>query len=280
MATSAGGTTDGAIQSFTTLTPSAATTQAASSITTTNATLNASVNPQGSPTSVTFVYGTNPNLTSGTNTTTAQPIGGGASVLAVNAALIGLPPGTTYYDRVVATSAAGTIDGAIQSFTTLTPPAASTQAASSITTTNATLNASVNPQGSPTSVSFVDGTNPNLTSGTTTTTAQPIGGGASVLAVNAALIGLPPGTTYYDKVVATSAAGTIGPRDPDLHHPHPSRRRDPGGQQHHDHQRHAQRQRQSPGKCHVGHVRLRYQPDLTTGTTTTTAQPIGGGAAR
>ena len=126
----------------------------------------------------------------------------------MNAPLTGLTPGTTYYDRVVATGAGGTTDGTIQSFTTLATSTATTQAASSVTTTNATLNATVNPQGSATSVTFVYGIDSTLMTGTTTTTAQPIGGGISAAAVNAPLTGLTPGTTYYDRVVATSAGGT------------------------------------------------------------------------
>ena len=69
--------------------------------------------------------------------------------MAVTVPLTGLTPGTTYYDRVVGTSAGGTTNGSIQSFTTLTPSAVTTQAASSVTTMTATLNASVNPQGAP-----------------------------------------------------------------------------------------------------------------------------------
>jgi hypothetical protein len=208
VATSAEGTTDGAILSFSTPNPPAATTQAATTVTTTTATLNASVNPNGSATTVTFVYGTDPTLATGTTTTAAQAIGGGSSGVAVSAPLTGLEPGTTYYEQVVATSAEGTMDGVILSFSTPSPPTATTEAATAVTTTTATLNASVNPEGSATTVTFVYGTDPTLATGTTTTAAQAIGGGTSTIAVTAALTGLEPGTTYYEQVVATSAEGT------------------------------------------------------------------------
>ena len=65
----------------------------------------------------------------------------------MTAALTGLQPGTRYYDQVVATSVGGTTAGTILSFTTLAPPAATTQAATAVTDTTATLNGSVNPQG-------------------------------------------------------------------------------------------------------------------------------------
>ena len=214
VATNSIGTTDGSILSFTT--PAAAsaplaTTQAATDVTATAATLNGSVNPQGSATTVDFVYGTDPILMTGTTTTAAQSIGSGTSAVAVNAALTGLQPGTTYYEEVVATSAGGTTDGSILSFTTpaaASAPLATTQAATGVTATAATLNGSVNPQGSATTVDFVYGTDPMLMTGTTTTAAQSIGSGTSAVAVNAALTGLQPGTTYYEEVVATSAGGT------------------------------------------------------------------------
>jgi hypothetical protein len=79
---------------------------------------------------------------------------------------------------------------------TLAPPTATTQAATGVTATAATLNGSVNPEGSDTSVSFIYGTDPQLKTGTTTTSAQPLGSGTSAVAVNAALTGLQPGTTY------------------------------------------------------------------------------------
>ncbi len=97
-----------------------ATTQPATAITNTGATLSASVDPEGSATTVSFVYGTSSTLSSGT-TTSAQPIGNGSAAVSVTAALTGLTAGTTYYYEVVATSAGGTTDGSISSFTTPTP---------------------------------------------------------------------------------------------------------------------------------------------------------------
>src|SRR5205085_6317084 len=75
---------------------------------------------------------------------TAHAIASGPTVVAVTAPLIGLSPGATYYFRVVAASAGGTTDSTILSFATLAPPTATTQAATAVSSTTATLNAGVN----------------------------------------------------------------------------------------------------------------------------------------
>ena len=155
-----------------------ATTQVATDVTGTSATLNGGVNPEGSATTAYFVYGTDPTLTTGTTTTAAVSIGSGFSDVALTAPLTGLQPGTTYYYEVVATNADGTVDGPIVSFTPLAPATATTQPASNVTATSATLNGSVNPQGNETTVTFVYGTDPPLTTGTTTTAAEAIASGA------------------------------------------------------------------------------------------------------
>ena len=92
----------------------------------------------------------------------------GTSAVPVNAALTGLQPNTTYYYEVVATNSVGTTDGSILSFTTPAAPAATlatTQAASNVTSTAATLSGSVNPEGAATSVSFIYGTDPDIDDG-------------------------------------------------------------------------------------------------------------------
>jgi hypothetical protein len=129
--------------------------------------------------------------------------------MAVTATLTGLEPGTTYYARIVATSAGGTIPGPIVSFTTpALPTGTTTGAAPDVTGTTATLSGSVNPAGSVTTVSFVYGTDPSLTTGTTTTAAQSIGNGTSPVTVTAVLTGLQPGTTYYFRLVVINLGGT------------------------------------------------------------------------
>ena len=98
----------------------------------------------------------------------------------MTASLTGLTPDTTYYYRVVATNAGGTDqrhDPQLHHAPPVRPP--ERRRRHGVHTTTATLNASVNPEGTPTTVTFVFGTDPNLATGTTTTTAQAIGSGAS-----------------------------------------------------------------------------------------------------
>jgi hypothetical protein len=93
-------------------------TLAATDITLTSATLNATVNPNGWATMYHFDWGTS---TSFGNTTTAQSAGSGFVPLAVNALLTGLTQGTEYFFRVVATTASDTVIGDTLNFVSATP---------------------------------------------------------------------------------------------------------------------------------------------------------------
>jgi hypothetical protein len=92
-----------------------ATTNAATAISASSATLNGSANPNGLSTTVYFQWGTS---TAYGNTTPSQSIGSGAGNLNVTLSITGLSQNTTYHYRVVATSSAGSSYGANVSFTT------------------------------------------------------------------------------------------------------------------------------------------------------------------
>jgi len=92
-----------------------ATTGAATNVTTTSATVNGSVNPNGLSTQANFEYGLTTNY--GT-TTSAQSVGSGTSATSVTANLSGLVPSLTYHYRVTASSSCGTTDGTDVTFTT------------------------------------------------------------------------------------------------------------------------------------------------------------------
>jgi hypothetical protein len=91
-------------------------TQAATSVDITSATLNGLVNANGNDTAVTFEYGFG---TAYGNTVPADqsPVTGSADT-AVSAPITSLTPGTTYHFRVVAQNASGTTNGADMTFST------------------------------------------------------------------------------------------------------------------------------------------------------------------
>lgn len=220
VATGAGGTSVGADMTVTTLPAPAPSvvTGVASARSDVGATLNATVDPNGfEVTDCHFDYGTTETYGS---TAACEPApGSGTTAVAVTATLAGLAPGATYHFRISATGPGGTTVGSDQSLTTLElppppppPPSVTGAAASSITESSASLNASVNPDGSPvTECRFEYGTMSAY--GSSVACAAPPGSGAAPVAVSAAVSGLAASTTYHFRVVATGPGG--GANGPD-----------------------------------------------------------------
>jgi len=96
-----------------------ATTNAATSVSATDATLNGSINANSASTAVTFEYGLT-NSYGSTVTATPSPFTGSSST-SVSAAITGLTANTTYHYRVVGVNAGGTTNGSDQTFTISTP---------------------------------------------------------------------------------------------------------------------------------------------------------------
>jgi streptogramin lyase len=117
-----------------TLPAPAATTGAASGVTTGTATLTGTANPLDEPTAYHFEWGTT-TAYGQQAPTTAAAIGSGTADDAVTQTLTGLAPSTTYHYRLVATSAGGTADGSDLTFVTPADTTATTTTASTTTTT-------------------------------------------------------------------------------------------------------------------------------------------------
>jgi hypothetical protein len=204
-ATNINGTTNGADMTFTTL-PQAptATTNAASPVGTTTTTLNGTVNANNASTTVTFQYGVDTSY--GTTVTADQSPVTGSTDTAVSRAITGLTNGITYHYRVVAVNSGGTSYGADMTFTTgTTAPTATTNPASGIGATTATLNGTVNANGSSTTVTFEYGETTSY--GRTATADQSPVTGSTNTAVSASISSLIPNTTYHFRVVAVNAGG-------------------------------------------------------------------------
>ena len=132
--------------------------------------------------------------------------GSGSTSKAVSVGVTGLTAGKTYHFRLVATSSAGTVQGADATFVTAEPPAATTSAASSLGSTGATLNGKVDPNGRATTYFFEYGT---TTAYGTKTSSSSAGSGSNATNVSKTVTGLKPGATYHFRLVATSDAGTV-----------------------------------------------------------------------
>ena len=182
------------------------TTNVATSVTGSGATVNGSVNPNGQETTAWFEWGTDSGLAT-FSSTPGQALGSGTTSQAVNAVLSGLSPGTPFYFRAAASNAGGTVKGSIVGFsTTAVAPTVTTNAATSVTSEGATLNGGVNPNGSPAAAWFEWGTDPGLVT-FSSTSSQPLGSGTTIIPLSESISGLIPYNVYYFRAVASNSGG-------------------------------------------------------------------------
>jgi hypothetical protein len=180
-------------------------TEAATAITGTGATLNAAVDPNGSPATVFFQWGAATNYG---NTTTQVTVSNNLAITnVVSSTLTGLQPNTVIYYQAVAYNSGGTSYGGNLLFQTLSiGPNAITLAASNITASSATLNGTVNPDGVTASFYFEWGATTNY--GNFTATNLLSSNLESNQSVTALLTGLASGSTNHFQLVAFNSAGT------------------------------------------------------------------------
>lgn len=220
--TNTNGSADGIIRQFTTPGPPVVTTVIATSVTETTATINGAGTTNGANSTVTFTWGTRSDLTGGDTQTGVAATPGSLTDPLTNEPfalnLTGLTGGTRYYFQAVITNSNGTRSGSILNFITLTPvnqnvvtpPEVTTEPATSVTGTTATINGTGTSNGATSTVTFTWGTSSTLASGTTTVNATPssLDANASGTAVSSALTGLTPGTTYYFRTSITNTNGS------------------------------------------------------------------------
>jgi phosphodiesterase/alkaline phosphatase D-like protein len=188
--------------------PSAVTGSAVKS--TTTATLNGTVNPNGVNTVSWFQYGKTTVL--GTETGYNGTSSSSTSNISVSNSISGLDPNTTYYYRLAAKSNAGTTYGDTKTFKTDNPtyaPATTLNTVSNPTSTSVTFSGTVNPGGATTYYLFEYSRNSNF-SGSTNIPSSPenIGSGTSNVSVSKTVSDLLPNTTYYYRLYASNTAGT------------------------------------------------------------------------
>jgi hypothetical protein len=183
--------------------PPLVTTNAASNVATFSATLNGSLNPRGSTTTVYFQYG----LTTSYGSNIAMQTRTGNMVQAISANISGLNASTTYHFRIVAHNGGGTVYGSDRTFTTLSatgPPVVITNPANHIASFAARVNGSVDPHGLITTVYFQYGTTTSYGHATANQTKT----GHTYQNVSDIIGGLTASTTYHFRIVATNGAGT------------------------------------------------------------------------
>jgi len=171
------------------------------------ATLNGTVNANGSTASVWFEWGTDPSLL------VSDSIGvtdAGGFVTVARAATVNTAQSTTYFYRIVARNPGGVAYGSILSFTTggplpAIPPTSVTDPAWIVTATIAILRGTVNPNGWDTDVWFEWGEDPSAWK---TTGRDAIGNGQSPVTSTSVPLPIAPNVTYYFRVVAENIWGT------------------------------------------------------------------------
>jgi hypothetical protein len=181
-------------------------------LTSSNAFIGGTVNPNGLPTGYYVEWGTSTvyGMEGSGGTLDAQ-----SPTTTVTAGMFGLSPSTTYHCRLVATNAdgigySGDLTLATLEATPPTPPTVATGQASGVTDTAATLTGTINPNGWTVTYYFLWGT--TTAYGNVTPIVWPVDGSNPSIAY-ATLSGLSPGTTYHFQLVATNIAGSASGAD-------------------------------------------------------------------
>jgi hypothetical protein len=208
LAANSNGTAKGSVQSVTPHAVYGISTEPATDLSQTEATLHGSFDPKGDDTHYFFEWGTD---TSYGNKTAAEPgedAGSTAGDHPVEFTLQGLLAFKTYHYRLVASNSVGTSHGLDMTFQTEPPllPTVGETTVSGLGSTGATLGTEITPGYGDTVYLFEYGTTPKY--GSVTAVSESIGSDNTSHSVSTALTGLTPGTTYYARAVATNFGGT------------------------------------------------------------------------
>lgn len=204
-----------AAPAFATATAPTATIEPATGITTTGATLNATVNAGANALVVSCTFNYGPTTGYG-QSAACSPTPSTTGDTSVSATVTGLNAGTGYdYDVVLTvvpllpntTPSATSANATFTTTSTGGKPTATTGAASNVFSTTATLNGTVDNGGSTlTGCQFLYGTSASALNSTANCSSTPTGSGAQP--VSADINGLTPSTQYYFELKATNANGS------------------------------------------------------------------------
>jgi hypothetical protein len=208
VAENANGVRSGAVLDFTPRAVIGISSDPATDVTQTSATLNGSFDPNGEDTHYYFEWGTDTAYGETSAAPPGEDAGSTPGSTARSFALDGLTAFTTYHYRIVASNSLGTSLGPDRTFRTEAPilPGVSSTAVSDVGPTGATLSAEITPGFGDTVYVFEYGPSPEY--GFATDVSESIGSDNEPHAVTADLTDLAPGTTYYARAVAINFGGT------------------------------------------------------------------------
>jgi hypothetical protein len=179
-----------------------AATTPATSVTSSQATLNGTTTPYGVNTIYWFEFGANTNYGLSTVTNSLTTVTNPTQITSLSVPISGLTRETLYHYQLVVIDNDGTQYGGDQSFE-FGPPAVTTLMASSVTTNAAVANGSINPNGASTRAYFEYGQDTNYGYATVSNNIgiAPQGG------FSTAITGLSPGTVYHYRADAFNSNG-------------------------------------------------------------------------
>ena len=174
-------------------------------VTNTTAVLHGTVNPKAKVTVAWFFEYNQGGACTGGGTTPVHPAEE-VEARPAEAYLSGLQPGTQYTFCLVARNEAeeGTGGKSVSFTTTAVAPAVAEESFSNVTSTEATLSAQINAEGSPTTYKVEFGTSEPYASSAETS----VGAAGGAVDVQEQLSKLEPGTVYHFRFVATNAFGS------------------------------------------------------------------------
>lgn len=176
------------------------------SLTSNSVTLTGSVNPQGCYTEYAFEYG---RSSEGYPDEIYGSAGSGTSSVTVSTSSAIVQPSTTYHYRLSAWSEGGEVTGGSGSFTTpaaCSKPTVTTEAASFVQETSATLNGSLNTNGCTTTYSFEYG--PSSSTSYPSKVSETVSNRGFAFGVSKFVSGLKANTSYHFRLSATNPTGT------------------------------------------------------------------------
>jgi subtilisin family serine protease/phosphodiesterase/alkaline phosphatase D-like protein len=187
------------------------------SVTGWSARLTGTVNANNGSTNVYFVYGTDPDFLTKTQTGTAAQISvGGSSTTGVHLDISFLTGSTTYYYKVVAGNSVASVSSNVISFTTpaivgVMPTVETIRPTGGLNSPTTTVTGRINPNGQTTTVRLVYGMDQALLASPKIITLPIQYTGIETVTVSADMTGIVPGYRYYYRFEALNAAGITKP---------------------------------------------------------------------